>query len=100
MDGFFNLLNNGSPVARVLRASAVVDIASIGAVTTVTNTVSCPGAKVGDKVVLGLPATVDAGVVFDARVSAADTITLRALNITAGAINPASATYEFLVFQV
>jgi hypothetical protein len=38
--------------------------------------------------------------VFDARVSAADTITVRASNITASPVDPASATYEFVVFKL
>lgn len=100
MDGFLSLLFNGSKVNRVLYAKATIDIASINAVSTATNTVSCPGAKPGDVVLVGLPATLDAGIVFNAHVSAAGTITLRALNITAGSVNPASADYEFLVFQV
>jgi hypothetical protein len=99
-NGLYSLLSNGSAVRQVLQASAVINIASVAAAGTVTNTVAVPGALPGDLVVLGLPATVDAGIVFDARVSAADTVTLRAQNITAGAIDPASATYTFLVFKV
>lgn len=97
---FYSLLNNGSPVARTLAAVATLDFPSINAVSTQTLTITVPGASVNDVVVLGLPATVNAGVVFDARVSAADTVTVRALNITAGAIDPASAQYEVIVLKL
>jgi len=65
-----------------------------------TLTVTVPGAAVGDVVAIGLPATVNAGIVFDARVSAADTLTVRAMNITASPVDPASATYDFVVFKI
>lgn len=97
---FYSLLNNGSPVARTLAAVATLDFPSISAVSTQALTITVPGASVNDVVLLGLPATVNAGVVFDARVSAADTVTVRALNITAGAIDPASAQYEVIVLKL
>lgn len=96
----YSLLNNGSPVARTLAVTATLDFPSISAAATQTLTVTCPGAITGDPVVVGLPGTVDAGIVFDARVSAADTITVRAMNITASPVNPASATFEFVVFRL
>lgn len=96
----YSLLNNGSPVARTLAVTATLDFPSISAAATQTLTVTCAGAVIGDPVVIGLPETVDAGIVFDARVSAANTITVRAMNITASPVNPASATYEFVVFRL
>lgn len=97
---FYSLLNNGGPVARTLAAIATLDFPSISAVGTQTLTITVPGASVNDLVVLGLPATVNAGVVFDARVSAADTVTVRAMNITASPVDPASATYEVVVLKL
>lgn len=99
-NAFYELLNRGNPITRTLAVIATLDFPSISAAGTQALTVSCPGASVNDLVVIGLPATVDNGVVFDARVSAADTISVRAQNITGGAINPASATYEFVVFKL
>lgn len=100
MNGLFNLIHNGSPIRAVMSATATIDFASIPAAGTQTATVTVNGATANDIVVLGLPATVDAGVIFDARVSAANTVTVRAQNITAGAIDPASASYTLLVFKL
>ena len=97
---FYSLLNNGSPVARTLAAAATLDFPSISAAGTQTLTITVPGAHVNDVVLLGLPATVNAGVVFDARVSAADTVTVRASNITASPVDPASALYEVVVLKL
>ncbi len=99
-NALYELLNRGNPIARTLAVVTTLDFPSIAAAGTQVLTVTCPGASVNDVVLMGLPATVDAGVVFDARVTAADTITARALNITASPINPAGATYEFVVFKL
>lgn len=96
----YELLNRGTPVQRTLAVVATLDFPSIAAAGTQTLNVTCPGAVTGDVVAIGLPGTVNAGVVFDARVSAADTITVRASNITASPVNPDSATYEFVVFRI
>ena len=99
-NALYSLLNDGSPITRTLAAIATLDFPSVAAAGTQTLTVTCPGASVGDVVALGLPGTVNAGIVFDACVSAADTITVRAMNITAAPVDPASATYEFVVFKL
>lgn len=60
-------------------------------------TVTVTGVRASDPqpvVTIGLPAGLDAGVVFHGFVSADDTVTVRATNTTAGAINPASATFR------
>lgn len=88
-----------APLRAGLFASAALDFPSIATLTTATLNITVTGAVVGDPVVLALPATVNAGIVFDARVSAADTVTVRATNITAGAIDPASATFGVTVLK-
>ena len=70
---FYELLNNGSPILKTLATTATLDFPSVAAAGTQTLTVSCLGASVGDVVAIGLPGTVNAGIVFDARVSAAET---------------------------
>lgn len=60
-------------------------------------TVTVTGVEAADPqavVTLGLPTGLDAGLVFHGFVSANDTVTVRATNTTAGAINPASATFR------
>ncbi len=84
------------PLATITR-DAVLDFPSIAAQTSQQLTATVPGAAVGDVVDLGLPAAPITGLTFDAFVSAADTVTVRATNATASAIDPASATYRLLV---
>ena len=78
-----------------------VDPPSIGAATSVTFTIAFPGAQVGDIVSIAPRAALNAGLgIAYARVSAADTITCAILNATAGAIDPASATWDVRVERV
>lgn len=81
----------------VITVKSTMDFPSVapGGIQELTATVT--GALVNDTVSLGLPVTVNAGIVFDGRVTAANTVTVRATNITAGAINPASAVYRITV---
>lgn len=81
----------------ILMASAALDFPSINAVSQADLTIAVPGAALNDTVELGLPAAPAAGLVFNAFVSAADTVTVRATNVTAGAVNAASATYRVVV---
>lgn len=62
---------------------------------TATQTITVAGAATGDRVSLGLPAAgITAGLVANAWVSSANTVTVRLTNITAGSITPAVATYS------
>lgn len=75
-------------------ATASLDFPSIAAAASADLTIALPGAAVNDSVSLGLPAAPTAGLVFQAFVSAADTVTVRATNITAAAVDAAPATYR------
>lgn len=75
------------------------DFGSISAHTTSTTTVSLTGAATTDFVLLRLSNAPDDGIIYDAYVSAADTVTIRAVNTTAGAIDPASRDYVVLVIR-
>ena len=97
IDFFFSIYNAVGLAKTTKTVAATIDFASVGAGLTVTNTVTVAGARANDEVKLGLPATLDAGLCWDAHVSADDTVTIRATNITAGAIDPASATYRVTV---
>ena len=85
---------------QVLTASATLDFASIAAAASEDKTIAVAGAVVGDSVALGLPAAPAAGIVFNSFVSATDTITVRATNITASAVDPDSADYTAMVFKL
>jgi len=50
-------------------------------------------------VFLGLPPAPAAGIVFFGFVSAADTVKVRAMNITGSGVDPASATYRAIVIK-
>lgn len=82
-----------------LSANAALDFPSIAAAASADLTIAVPGAAVGDSVELGLPAAPTAGLIFQGFVSAADTVTVRATNITAGAVDAASATYRATVHK-
>jgi hypothetical protein len=82
---------------KMLVATATLDFASIaaGAVGTLTATVT--GAATGDFAMVAPPGNLTAGLVPSAFVSSANTVTIRIINGTAGAIDPASATWGIAV---
>lgn len=92
-------VGSSARLKKLLTATSNLNFASIAAAGTASLTITVTGAAVGDSVALGLPAAPDAGIVFNAYVSATDTVTVRASNLTAGAIDPASATYRVTVFN-
>lgn len=86
-------------VAGISIVRATVDLGSVAANTSEEETATVTGVKVGDFVVC-MDSALEAGqVVANARVSAADTVTLQVINTTAGAINAASKTMTFLVVR-
>lgn len=89
----------GTKPATMLQASAALDFPSIAAAGQQELTIAVAGAAVGDAVALAAPATLTAGLVATGRVTAADTVTVRLSNITAGAIDPASATWGVRVVK-
>lgn len=90
---------NGNQLPTILTGSNTLDFGSIASLGQADLTITVTGAAVGDEVALALPAAPTSGIVFNAFVSATNTVTVRAHNYTAGAIDPASATYSVRVFQ-
>lgn len=84
----------------VLTASAALDYAVIAAGAQADKTIAVPGAALGDAVSLGLASVPAAGLVFNAFVSAADTVTVRASNISAAPVDPASASFRVDVIKM
>lgn len=80
-----------------LSATASLTFNAVGAAASVDQTITVAGANVGDSVSLGLPAAPTAGLIFFGFVSAANTVTVRATNITAAPITAATATYRATV---
>lgn len=78
---------------------ATVDLGSVAANTSEEETATLTGVRTGDIVLVRKP-TLEAGIVIaDARVSADNTVTMQVINTTAGAINAASETMDFIVFR-
>jgi hypothetical protein len=93
----FKVKSTGTAVTKLLSVATTLDFPNTLAVTSSDMTITVTGAAVGDAVFIGLPAAPTAGFIFQGFVSAADTVTIRATNFTAGALNPASATYRVTV---
>lgn len=83
----------------VLTATATLDFPSISANSAEALTITVTGAAVGDSVFLGLPAAFEDDLTAVGWVTAADTVTVRVLNNSGGAIDPASATFRATVFN-
>lgn len=81
--------------------SATLDFPSIATLSNQDLTIAAPGGvtlTAGRVVLLGLPSNVPAGVVYNAFVtSGGASVTVRASNITAGSIDPASGTFNVRV---
>ena len=75
------------------RGFATPDMASIAANGIATFNITVNGAKAGDVVFLSAPAAIEAGLIWSGYVSAANTVTVRIHNTTAGAIDPAIGTW-------
>jgi len=92
-------IGSGTPIAKVVSATATLDFGNTATLTSTDLPITVTGAAVGDSVAIGLPAAPDANGCFTGWVSAADTVTVRFNNYSAGSIDPASATYRATVTQ-
>lgn len=81
-----------------LAGSATLDFGPIAAGTQADLTLTVTGAQTGDTVALGLPPAPTAGIVWNAFVSATNTVTLRASNISGSPVDPVAALYKVKVF--
>ena len=88
------LIVGGTSIAEILTATAALDFGIIAAATSADLTITVTGAAVNDSVTLGLPAAPTAGIIYQAFVSAANTVTVRVTNITAASIDPLSQTFR------
>lgn len=86
-------------ITKVLTASASLNFPSISAASQADLTITVAGAAAGDEVIMALPASPAAGLVFNAFVSAANTVTVRASNITGSPVDAAAATYGVIVIN-
>lgn len=84
----------------VRRAKGTLDFPSIAAAGVAVLTIAVPGASVGDDALLAFVSAPNAGLVFTAYVTATDVVTVRANNVTAGAIDAASMDYRVTVLKL
>jgi hypothetical protein len=92
-------IGSGSDVTKITKAVVSIDPPSIAAGAVADVAVTVTGAVVGDSVVVNPPtAGLTAGLlVCQARVSAANTVTVRLHNASAGVIDEAAANWAVLV---
>ena len=83
---------------RTFTGSLIFDFGNILAQSQATTTLVVSGTLIGD-VVIVRPTTAVNGIILDGSVTANGTVTIRAVNYSAGAIDPASQTYRVIVFQ-
>ena len=95
--GVVRLIGDVNPV--ILEATATIDFTSISAQTSQDQTVTVPGAAVGDIAVVSDPSAINAGLTWAAFVSATDTVKVRLSNVTVGSIDPASASFTVKVLK-
>lgn len=87
-------------IAKVLTGSASIDFSSVSAQSQLTNTITVTGAADGDEVHLGVPnAAAASGIVYTARVSASNTVTVTAFNITGSDVDPSGGTFKVSVLK-
>jgi hypothetical protein len=84
-----------------IKGQVTLDLPSCGSAAVTLATVTLPGAQLGDVVVLvppaaGLSVAVAVGAGY---VSAANTVKLQLINPTVGALDPASAVFEYVIFR-
>ncbi len=91
-------INAGAVQKKQLMAVAALNFPSVAAQSSQALTATVTGAAEGDIVTLGLPnAGVHAGLAIKAYVSAANTVTVLAMNYTAGAIDPGNLSFRIVV---
>jgi hypothetical protein len=91
----------GTGVLKFASGTVTIDFGSVSANNTGTQTATITGAATGDVVLLNIPSGLEAGLVLaGCYVSAADTITVRLANVTGSPIDPASASYRYIWYDL
>jgi hypothetical protein len=93
-------VGGGSNIAGIASGTVSVDFGSVSANTTGSKTVTITGVADGDVVVLN-PGALTAGLAFaGAAVTAANTVTVYAVNTTGSAIDNAAVDFDYLWFDL
>lgn len=90
-----------STIAGNVFSATIVDVSwtptAVSTITAPVQTVTVPGAKVGDFVYVTPPGQTAGVTIGSARVSATDTVSVQFVNPTVGSVTPAAGTHKFLV---
>lgn len=78
--------------------TAILDFPLITTLAQAAITVAIKGVRNGDAVMIQ-PLAFQAGIIFNGYVTADNTVSVYATNITSGSINPASNTFRIIVLQ-
>ncbi len=90
---------DGTQINALYRASATIDPASIASYGVAVSTITVTGAQVGDQVMANATTADLDGLIITARVTSANTVTVRYFNATNSAIDPPSHTMAVTVFR-
>jgi hypothetical protein len=89
----------GTPITQMRIYSQTITAASVGAATVAEQTFTVTGLTTADKVIVNPPVNATATGIAGARVSAADTLAIRYVNPTAGALTPAAGTHTIIAIR-
>jgi hypothetical protein len=98
------ITNNASAITalwgnHILSVSQVMDYGSIAAGSSVEATVTVTGAATTDLAIVNFPTAMNTGLIWQATVSAANTVSIRVANTTASAIDPTAKTVLVMVLK-
>ena len=99
ISGSYFIKQGSGEAFQILTATASLNFGSIGGGAYNELTVSVTGAVEFDTVQWGVPANTPTGIVFDARVSTAGVVALRAFNVDNKSHSPITSTYRFVVLN-
>jgi hypothetical protein len=93
-------VGGGTTINKIASGTASVDFPSIAPVSTGSATFTLTGAVTSDIVILNVPALTNGLGFVGASVTAADTVTVYAVNTTASAIHNAAVTCKYLLVDM
>lgn len=86
-----------------LIVASVVDVSwtpsEVNTIVAPVQTITVPGARVGDVVIVTPPGQTAGVTIGSARVSAANTVAVQFVNPTAGALTPAAGVHKFTILR-
>lgn len=88
-----------TPITQIRAYAPTLTPASVGAATVSEQTFTVTGLTTADKEIVNGPANATATGIAGARVSAADTLAIRFVNPTAGALTPTAGVHSIIAFR-